>query len=277
MVLACLWLFQAVPLAAPPAAKNNPELLFVPAGCYQMGDNFGDGYFNEKPAHEVCITDFFIGKYDITREEFALFATVTGYKTDAEQGDGCYIYDGIAWRKESSANWRNPGFNQADSHPAVCISWNDAIAYAHWLSQTTGRTYRLPSEAEWEYAARSKGKIERFAGGNDPDKLAWHAGNADEQTHPVGQKQPNGLGLYDMSGNVWQWTADWYDPNSYRKVPSNNQAGPNSGTQKVFRGGSWFQDPRGLRTSYRDFYFPHFSSSYLGFRLAVTIKNTDRK
>lgn len=242
----------------------------VPAGCFLMGNNFGDPYHSEMPVHEVCISGFSISPFTVTRGEFNKFVIETGYLTDAEKNDGCHIYDNGFWKKDSHANWRAPGFQQEDDHPAVCVSWNDSAAYAIWLTKKTGLSYRLPTESEWEYAARSGGKQERFAGGNDIDKVAWYSANSDNRTHSVGTKQPNGLGLYDMSGNVWQWTGDWYDRRYYRESPRDNPQGPASGTKRVFRGGSWFYDQRGVRTTYRDFSTPDFSSSYLGFRLVST-------
>jgi len=232
-----------------------------------MGNTFGDGYHVERPVHDVCVNSFSISKFDVTKGAFKIFVDSTGYRTEAEIGDGCYVYDGISWGKKPGTDWRSPGFPQDNDHPVVCISWNDATAYAQWLSRINDRNYRLPTEAEWEYAARSGGKHEKFAGGNDIEALAWYSGNAGNTTHPVGKKLANGLGLYDMSGNVWQWTADWYDENYYRNSPRNNPVGPLSGSKRVFRGGSWFYDERGIRASYRDFYIPGFSSSYLGFRL----------
>lgn len=243
------------------------EFLPVRAGCFLMGNGFGDGYFIEMPVHEVCVSSFMIDKFPVTRGAFKKFIEDSGYRTEAEQGAGCYVYDGSTWKNDVSASWRSPGFVQEEDHPVVCVSWNDSVAYAQWLSDTTKRTYRLPREAEWEYAARSGGKFERYAGGDAIETVAWYSGNSGHRTHPVGQKKANGIGIYDMSGNVWQWTSDWYDKNYYRESPRNNPKGPLSGTKRIFRGGSWFYDPRGARTTYRDFHLPGYSSSHVGFRL----------
>ena len=255
--------------SATAADKKNisDSFLAVPTGCYLMGNTFGDAYHIEMPVHEVCVSRFLISQFPVTRGEFNRFVSETDYRTDAEKNGGCYVYDGSSWEKDSAANWRRPGFQQGDDHPVVCVNWNDAVAYADWLTQKHKRLYRLPTEAEREFAARSAGKQERFAGSDDIDKVAWYATNSDNRTHSVGQKQPNSLGLYDMSGNVWEWTGDWYDKLYYRESPRNNPAGPTSGSKRVFRGGSWFYDQRGARNSYRDFSTPDFSSSYLGFRL----------
>jgi len=262
---AALLLLLYVACPGSPATAND----FVPVqgGCFLMGNGFSDGYHLEKPVHEVCLADFAIARFDVTVAEFRRFAVETGYRSEAELGDGCYVYDGNVWQKDAAASWRSPGFSQDDSHPVVCVSWNDAVAYAKWLSGRDKRDYLLPTEAQWEFAARSGGRIERYAGGNDVDAVAWYAANSAGSAHPVGRKQANALGLYDMSGNVWQWTADWYDERYYRESPKDNPRGPASGTKRVFRGGSWFYDARGVRASYRDFAVPSYRSSYLGFRL----------
>ena len=253
-------------------AFTGPQLVKVPAGCYHMGNGFGDGYHIEMPVHEVCVSDFFISKFDVTRGDFKIFVNETRYRTEAEKGSGCYIYNGNSWRKDAGASWRSPGFLQTDNHPVVCIGWQDAVAYTKWISARTKHEYRLPTEAEWEYAARSGGKAERFAGSDNIDAVAWYSANSNNTTHPVGLKKANGLGLYDMSGNVWQWTTDWYGENYYRESPRDNPAGPASGSKRVFRGGSWFYDPRGVRASYRDFAVPEYCSSYLGFRVVSPVR-----
>jgi len=253
----------------PSGTLKEADFRPVPAGCFLMGNGFSDGYHIEKPVHEVCLDSFSINAFAVTVGEFARFVSETGYRTDAEAGDGCHVHDGLSWNKDAAANWRSPGFPQGSSHPVVCVSWNDAVAFAAWLSAREGHRYTLPSEAEWEYAARGGGRIERYAGGNDPDEVAWYAANSGNRTHPVGEKRPNALGLYDMSGNVWQWTADWFDEGYYRQSPRDNPLGAERGSKRVFRGGSWFYDERGVRASYRDFALPEYRSSYLGFRLVM--------
>jgi formylglycine-generating enzyme required for sulfatase activity len=265
--IATLFLCMTAGTAFPEVSRPVPVLPVI-EGCYFMGNTFGDAYYAEMPVHEVCISRFSISPFPVTRGEFNAFVHATNYLTDAEKGYVCHVYNGDSWAKISSANWRTPGFPQTDDHPVVCVSWNDATAYTQWMSRTRGQKYRLPTEAEWEYAARSGGRQERYAGGDVIEKVAWYAGNSEDRTHPVGQKQPNGLGLYDMSGNVWQWTADWYDSRYYRESPRTDPGGPETGKKRVFRGGSWYYDQRGARTSYRDSAPPDFCSSYLGFRLA---------
>jgi len=256
----------AVSFAGETVLSGN-DFVPVPAGCFQMGNGFSDAYHLEKPVHEVCLDGFRIAKHDVTVGDFSRFVRESAYVTESEKNGGCYVHDGLSWRMNQAAGWRSPGFRQDDRHPVVCVTWNDAVQYAAWLSAKDTQSYRLPTEAEWEYAARGGGRNERYAGGDDVDALAWYAANADGTTHPVGLKKPNALGLYDMSGNVWQWTADWYSQGYYRQSQRSNPKGPEEGRKRVFRGGSWFYDARGVRASYRDFATPDFRSSYLGFRL----------
>ncbi len=246
------------------------EFVNVQGGCYQMGDTFGDGFRSEKPVHEVCVNDFALAKYDVTVGEFRKFIVAAGYKTEAEKEGGCGVLNGSKWEWDASRDWRNPGFNQDDSQPVVCVSWNDAEAFINWLSQVSGARYRLPTEAEWEYAARSGGKKEKYAGGNDVDALAWYHANDGVTSHRVGTKQPNGLGLYDMSGNVLQWVEDWYGENYYRDSPRSNPQGPGSGHERVLRGGAWSDEPAYVRTARRSWKSPSHRGSILGFRLALS-------
>lgn len=134
-------------------------------------------------------------------------------------------------------------------------------------TKKTNKNYRLPTEAEWEYAARSGGRSEKYAGGSNVDAVGWYNGNSDGKTHPVGQKQANGLGLYDMTGNVWEWCEDWYDKNYYKNSSSYNPKGPSSGTYRVLRGGSWFDDTSLLRSTFRGRIDPGRRNGNNGFRL----------
>lgn len=246
------------------------EFVAVPGGCFMMGDSVGDGYPDEQPVHEVCLTPFRMAKYPVSVSQFRLFVEDTGYRTDAEKGGGCFSAGTHGqWAWHFLGNWRNPGFEQTGRHPAVCLSWDDAFAFAGWLSRREGKTFRLPTEAEWEYAARA-GTNGRNYWGNEKDTACRYANVSDltvknlfpaKEVHncadgyiytaPVGSYLPNGFGLYDMMGNVWQWTGDWYQENYYRDSPKNDPQGPSSGRRHVPRGGSWRSRPEYVRASMR--------------------------
>ncbi len=214
------------------------EMIFVKGGTFQMGDTFGDGDSNEKPVHTVTVGDFYMSKYEVTQK---------------------------TWK---SVMGNNPShFSGCDDCPVEQVSWNDAQEFIRKLNQKTGKKYRLPYEAEWEYAARSGGKSEKYSGGANLDAVGWYNGNSGSKTHPVGQKQPNGLGLYDMTGNVWEWCEDWYSDSYYSQSPSYNPKGPGSGTSRVLRGGSWFWIPRFVRASVRFGFIPDGRNDIGGFRL----------
>ena len=246
------------------------EFLPAPGNCFQMGDTFGIGDTDELPVHTVCVDDFSIGKYNVTKDQFKKFVDETGYQTEAEKGNGCYVHNSNKWAKDSNTSWRSPGFYQEDNEPAVCISWNDANAFSSWLSQKSNMRYRLPSEAEWEYAARSGGKNEKYAGSGSAEAVAWYKANSGYRTHPAGRKQPNGLGLYDMSGNVWQWVSDWFGENYYAASPKNNPQGPASSQHRVGRGGSWFSEEQAVRATKRMKVNPVNRYVDSGFRLVFT-------
>ncbi len=247
------------------------EMVQVPAGSFKMGtDLTGIGWIEKNgcgPAHPVTITrPFLMEKYPVTVAQFKAFVEATGYRTQAEQGFGAQVYMGppYSWTHKETVNWRNPGFEhevwsaelewqyrddlsrsdpsvvQVDTCPVVCVSWNDAQAFIKWLNDKGGEvTFRLPTEAEWEYACRAGSTDETYGSLND---IAWHARNSDGHTHPVGQKQPNAFGLFDMLGNVWQWCQDVFLRDYYASSPSQDPQGPSdAGPEgaRVDRGGSW--------------------------------------
>ncbi len=268
------------------AGPDVPEnFVFVKGGCFKMGDLWGDGRADERPVHEVCVDDFYISKYEVTVGEFREFVEDTGYVTEAERKDECWGWTGKGWKKSRDLYWNNSGFSQTDRHPVVCVSWNDAQAFIEWKRDKMGMDFRLPTEAEWEYAARSGGKREKWAGTNSRAELyryanfcdsscdlKWKTSNQDDGyrfTAPVGSFKPNGLGLYDMSGNVYEWVEDWYDKDYYKRSPRDNPRGPDSGSDRVHRGGSWFDFPSVLRSYYRSHDTPSDSNNFMGFRLVV--------
>lgn len=216
------------------------EFVAVPAGCFQMGDSFGDGQTDEKPVHEVCLDGFLIGKYEITQGQW-----------QAVMG-------------------KNPSFHKGENYPVDNVSWNDAQEFISKLNQQSGKQYRLPTEAEWEYAARSGGKPEKYAGGDNVDLLAWNSANSNLLTHQVGTKAANALGIYDMSGNLWEWCQDWRNDGYYKTSPRKNPPGPPTGSSRVNRGGSWNLDSSYVRVANRSWGEPNNRSYFLGFRLAAS-------
>ena len=286
------------------------KLTLVPSGEFMMGsresteasaasfnkangeDIVGASYFDsEHPQHRVRITrPFYMGTYHVTRGQFRQFVAKTGYKTDAEKREHP---GGMGWNAETKKfgfaekySWRNAGFEQTDEHPVVDISWSDATAFCKWLSQRENHTYRLPTEAEWEYACRA-GTTTRFSSGDDPETLAKVGNVADAAakaqfpdwkftikandgyvfTSPVGSYKPNAFGLYDMHGNAWQWCSDWYNDEYYTTSPTNDPQGPKTGFEHVFRGGSWGSSAGRCRSAYRNIYFPGTGDDFQGFRV----------
>ena len=211
-----------------------------------------------------------IGKYEVTVGEFRHFVEATGYKTEGEKIGGCWSYKGGNWSQHKELNWRNPGFTQTERHPVVCVSWNDATAYAQWLSEQTGHSYRLPTEAEWEYAVRAGSETKYFFGNNEKQlsKYAWYQKNAKGKTHPVGKKLANAYGLHDILGNVWEWVYDQYG--DYSVEEQINPQGPDTGFERVVRGGTWLHGAGYCRSANRYGVVSSASLYYLGFRLART-------
>jgi len=197
---------------------------------------------DEQPEHQVCVDTFWMGKYEVTQGQ---------------------------WQKLMG---NNPArFQSGDSYPVEQVSWNQIQTFLEKLNKTSNASFRLPTEAEWEYAARSKRVSLSFSGGNDADGLAWHGGNSGGKTHKVGTRKPNDFGLYDMSGNVWEWCSDWYYKGYYSVSPRRNPKGPPTGKNRVVRGGSWEDGPFYLRVSSRNYSAPDDRDGYLGFRLMLPV------
>jgi len=240
-----------------------PEMVVVPAGSFTMGSNSYDG---EKPVHSVTIAKAFaLGKTEITRGQFAAFVNATGY----DAGNECYVSVDNKWEKGTGNNWRNPGFQQDDSYPVACINWSDAQAYVEWLARKTGKTYLLPIESQWEYACRAGGENE-YCGSDNIDDIAWYGRKAGATTQPTARKQANAFGLYDMSGNVWEWTADSYH-DTYNGAPNDGSEWQGDGAKRVLRGGSWLNDPFFARSAYRIGDAPAIRSTSYGFRVSRTL------
>lgn len=269
-----------------PKLKN---MVLVKGGCFRMGDIFRDIPSSEKPVHEVCVDDFYIGKYEITVGEFRKFVNETGYRTDAESQDGCHSWIGEGKEEKiKDHNWSNTGFPQTDRDPVVCVSWNDVHNYIQWLNNKEGSYFRLLTEAEWEYAARSGGKEYQYSwgdgipSGNVADESAkdelsglsiwkgYRDGYA--YTAPVGSFRPNDLGIYDMSGNVYEWLLDWQEDDYYGHSPRSNPGGPDKGKYKILRGGAWDLQPDTARTTSRYWNEAGARAVCMGFRLAHPAK-----
>ncbi len=247
------------------------EFVAIPGGEYEQGchANAGECFESEKPSRSVKLRPFWLGKTTVTRGAFAQFVRDSAYTTDGEKTGGCWVYTGSKWEKLADKNWRNPGFAQVDTHPVTCVTWNDAQAFAQWLSGKGGQRYRLPTEAEWEYACRSGGKSVMY--GTNSGHL--RADNANflgtvGSTSPVTRFPPNDLGLFDMSSNVWQWTQDVYDEKAYRSGTADNPVVEGSGAKRVSRGGGWTHGGPYLRCSFRGANAPSNGYYNIGFRLA---------
>jgi formylglycine-generating enzyme required for sulfatase activity len=259
---------------------QGPEMERVPNGHFQMGSPPGEGNraSDEGPLHPVLLQNAIaFGRFEVTRGEFERFVKGTGYVTNAEKGNSCSTRT-----THPGANWRRVGFDQDATHPIVCVSWDDAQAYADWLSEETGKRYRLPTEAEWEYAARAE-KTTRFWWGdevNEKDAIWANCNGCGDtewdgrRTAPVGQFPANDFGLHDMSGNVWEWVQDcWHE--SYEGAPEDAspwlETDGGDCNRRVLRGGSWDNAPGLVRSASRFGGTAANRSSFVGFRLAQDI------
>lgn len=270
--------------------NTGMKLMLIKGGCYQMGDVFGIGESDEKPPHNVCVNNFYLGMYEVTVGQYKEFVRETGYITDMERVKGRVSaeFSEDSAKQEKINDWVNPGFPQNDKHPVVLVSWNDAMVYIKWLTKKSGIGFRLPTEAEWEYAARSGGKMHKYSwgmgrpSGNVADKTAnkefpgWSVWMGYDDgyafTAPAGAFKANSLGIHDMSGNVWEWVQDWYNQDYYKNSQSQNPKGPSTGKLRVLRGGAWMNMPKNLRTTNRYMNKPDICTNFAGFRVAISVK-----
>ncbi len=218
------------------------ELVYVEGGCFKMGSAAGEkGRFAwEGPVHEVCVSGFWMGRHEVTQEQ---------------------------WEKIMRGN--PSGFKKGGKHPVENVSWHDANEFLARLNKRSGGAYRLPTEAEWEYACRAGGSG-KYCGGDNPDVLAWHEENSGRRTHPAGGRQANAFGLHDMSGNVWEWCADRFDKDYYTTGGvRNNPRGPSGGGERVVRGGSAGSRVQNCRAAFRFRNQPDYREDLLGFRVVL--------
>jgi formylglycine-generating enzyme required for sulfatase activity len=236
--------------------RTRIEMVFVQGGTFWMGctsDQGSDCYNDEKPVHQVTLNNFYIGKYEITQ---AQWETIMG-TTIKQQRDKVYHNEALL-------------SGEGDNYPMYYVSWEDAQEFIKRLNAATGKKYRLPTEAEWEYAARggNQSRGYKYSGINNIDEVAWYIDNSGRNTHPVGTKKANELGIYDMSGNVWEWCNDWYG--SYSSYAQTNPAGVSSSSYRVIRGGSWSSFAGDCRVANRSGASPGDRYGNLGFRVAYS-------
>jgi formylglycine-generating enzyme len=288
----------------------NMKLVEIPAGEFLMGaeetsttllkkyHNCDPDWINaELPQHSVRITNpFFIGQYEVTLNQFLKFYYDAKYKLEAElDGKPSWGFDKDGNMVESTRfrPWETVAWKIDQTHPVIYVTWNDAVAFCEWLSEKEGKTYRLPTEAEWEYACRA-GTTKRYSFGDEPEQLFRFANSADSSrlnalypkspekkiralyligsdgfvwTSPSGKFQPNGFGLYDMHGNVWEWCSDWFDENYYGRSATDDPTGPLKGTTRVLRGGGFYDASFHLRCARRNSDLPTSRDYGNGFRV----------
>ena len=262
--------------------KDGADMVLVPAGEFWRGSPEGEGGDDEHPQQRIYVRQFYVDKFPVTNEQFHRFVRDAEYKTDAERkqdGASFVLSDKGEWVPSETASWKDYFRPGTEQHPVVLVSWNDAQEYCKWAGK------RLPTEAEWEKAARGQDGRKYPWGNEEPDGtrcnfadkrsgLKWADKNVDDgfaRTSPVGS-YPNGAspyGVMDMAGNVWEWCNDWYADDYYKTSPAENPKGPDSGSCRVLRGGSWIGQPVSLRCAWRNRYVPSYRGDYIGFRCVV--------
>ena len=242
------------------------DMVYVEGGTFTMGataEQGSDYYSDELPTHQVTLSDYYIGKYEVTQQ---LWEYVMSYSGTCADGSSMSAYASDVWLGSDPSS----SYGVGDYYPAYYVSYYDIVdIFLPRLNKITGRTYRLPTEAEWEFAARGgkQSKGYKYSGSDNIGVVAWYTGNSGGKTHQVGTKEPNELGIYDMSGNVWEWCGDWYG--SYSSSAQTNPTGPFSGSYRVLRGGSWGNNAGVCRVSYRSDGNPSARSSNSGFRVVL--------
>lgn len=287
---------DSIPPGYPPNIQlpYEPIMVSITGGVFRMGSN--EGGSDERPIHLVEVSDFTMSQSEISVQDFKVFVDEKKYITEAEKVGKSMVWNGIKWIEKEGADWHcdalgNRRKQEEYNHPVLHVSWNDTNAYCNWLREKTGKTYRLPTEAEWEYAAGNGLTHTRFSWGDEGPSA--QVGNvADEQTRtkyrdweivanyndgyvytsPVGTYQENRLGLKDMTGNVWEWCNDWYDAKFYTSSVELNPQGTLSGKERVLRGGSWYNALENSRVAKRHHQKPSYQSGSIGFRVCYNTK-----
>jgi formylglycine-generating enzyme required for sulfatase activity len=265
--------YRAKVIADDRVVEEIGSMVLIPAGEFLMGDAFLEGELRERPQHTVYLDAFYIDRYEVTNADFQRFVQETGYRTDAEKDGWGWAFTGVTWEQRDGASWRAPrgsGSGIELDHPVVQVSWNDAMAYAQWAGK------RLPTEAEWEKAARGGLGRKRYPWGDaitHDDANYWEIEGRDQWTYtsPVGSFPPNGYGLYDVAGNVWEWCADRWGETYYSQSPNENPTGPVTGHDRVVRSGSWGNPPYTVRVASRFWFDPTYRNDNVGFRCAKSL------
>lgn len=275
-IIAFILLMLHLVITSLSAQLDSIPLVFVEGGRFLMGNDTLHGDRDEVPVHEVIVRDFYMGQFEITNRQFCAFLNEMG---NQEEGGVTWINlypkikrGGVSpFQFKDGRYWIKPGYEE---HPVVRVSWYGAKAFCKWLSEKKGKLYRLPTEAEWEYAARGgiKGEGYEFAGSPNLGEVAWRSSDnkKDLITRQVGLKKPNELDIYDLSGNVWEWCQDWYAPYP-RDGARRDVGGPAEGITKVCRGGRWHKDSADCRIANRNYFRPDYRVYELGFRVVAEI------
>lgn len=271
---------------------NCPELVVIPPGSVTVGlpESEAEQNNGQGPQNSLSIPAAIgLGKYEVTRAQFARFVRESGHAATG----GCFVWNGGKYEQDASRDWRNPGFAQTENDPVVCVNWNDAKAYTGWLTKKTGKRYRLPTEVEWEYAARAGDRTARPWGDGDnaggacryanvadatakrvvPGTASWtfHECNDNRAyTAPAGRYRPNAFGLHDMLGNAWEWTEDCLKEEFAGTAPDDGDRPNRECARRVLRGGAWVDSPAFVRYDFRFFIASDDRDFYAGFRVART-------
>jgi sulfatase modifying factor 1 len=273
--------FNCIKNIEPIESKSFPvddNFVFIPAGSFDMGCYPKNRYCDESntPVHKVTLSAYYIAKHEVTVKQFRQFIEKSGYITDAEKKGWSLIYADGGDEKKSGVNWQCDEFGNKrakgkENYPVIHVSWNDAMAYCKWMSTKNSKIYRLPTEAEWEYAARGGNKSNGylFSGSKNLDSVGWYDNNSNEKISPVGKKASNELRIFDMSGNVGELCSDLYSDEYFKSSPELNPTGPTIGTKRVLRGGDAFYLKENCAVFSREGFDTESFDYSVGFRLVM--------